>query len=122
MDVATFRQNFTQFRTTNVDIVTAKLNEAAVRMGGPSRVWGGFAAPGGELTLADYAHGNLAAHMLSIDPRANATALDGKGTTDGQTQYLREYERYQLMVGGGFMVAGNACVGGGPFGGRGFFF
>jgi hypothetical protein len=117
-----FIASFDQFRTVDPVIIASKLAEAAARMGMPggsgpgARIWGSYAAPGQPLQLSDFAQGNLTAYLLSSSPTGNATALDGRQDT-AKNHYLQEYEKFQDMVGGGFVVANGGFPVFGGFGG-----
>ena len=76
MNAATFLAFFQEFRDTDPTIVTSKLVQASVRMGGPdTTIWGSYAAPGQTPTQADIAQGNLAAHYLYMSPFGTSLRL-----------------------------------------------
>jgi hypothetical protein len=110
VDVPTFRLHFPEFAQSDQTYVTAKLSEAAVRMGGnivagPARIWGCFAPSGSPPTIADMAQGNLAAHYLISGPYGTELRLDPKG--NGRSQYLDKYEELErAQCGPAAVVAG----------------
>src|ERR1700692_4051979 len=106
MNVAAFLRQFPEFAETADVIVQAKLTLAAVRMGGPdTSVWGAFAGPSQPLTLADLAHGYLAAHYLALSPFGTETRLEpGKA----RTTYLEVWEDLVQSLAPGILVAGGS--------------
>ena len=103
-----FLQSFEEFVQVSPIVVQAKLLQAAARMGGASTgepdptVWGPVASLGQNPTIADIAHGNLAAHYLITSPYGAPMRLKGsKGST-----YLDVFNDLELSVAGGFIVSG----------------
>lgn len=102
-----FVQLFPEFAETNALLIAGKLQLAAVRMGGPdSTVWGATAAAGQQPTTADYAQANLAAHMLMASPFGTSTLLAANKGGKASTIYLEEFERMELAMCSGAVVAG----------------
>jgi hypothetical protein len=117
MTPAAFLACYPEFRRTDPTLVTAKLTQAAAQMGGPDpTVWGPFAdvaqpgQPQGQ-TIADVAHGALAAHLLITSPFGTDMRLDPK--SKGRSSYLDVFDEMRLAVASGPQVAGaTPAVGG----------
>lgn len=107
MLAADFLKLFPEFAETNPLLVSAKLQLAAARMGGPDySVWGPpSSTPGVTPSLADTAQGNLAAHLLMTSPFGTSTLLVQKKGDSSKTAYLEAFEELELAVAGGFQVA-----------------
>jgi len=84
-------------------LITAKLQLAAARMGGPDfSVWPAFDTTGSAPSMTDLAQGNLAAHYLISSPFGTETRLDPK---DGGSVYLDAFNDAQEAVVPKFLVA-----------------
>lgn len=101
-----FRQHFPEFARVSPPLIAAKLAIAAAKMGGPDvTVWGPFAPAGAPPTLADAAHGYLAADLVWNSPNGGATLLTTqKG--DRKSHYRKEFEELETAVCHGPLVAG----------------
>jgi hypothetical protein len=109
---STFVQLFPEFAETNAILVAGKLTLAATRMGGPdATVWGPFAQPGQAPTTADLAQANLAAHLLMTSPMGTSTLLAANTGGKVSTAYFEEFERLELAMCSGAVVAGGATPG-----------
>lgn len=109
MDLGTFKMHFPEFRETDPQLIVAKLQAAAARMGGPdSSVWGSFAASGQNPTLADIAQGNLAAHYLIKSPFG--TEMRKADDDSSGSSYFDVFEELQEAVAGGGIVAGGPTL------------
>lgn len=107
MDLANFQAHFPEFRETDPQLVVAKLQAAAARMGGPDvTVWGGFAQPGQLPTIADIAQGNLAAHYLIKSPFGTEMRASADKNATSRSSYLDVFEDLVQSVAGGFAVSG----------------
>lgn len=92
MNIDQFRLRFPEFSETPDAIVSANLADTLLEFS--VDVWG---------DLLDRGHGNLTAHLLSSTPYGQQAKLVAK---DGQTTYMKEYERLRAIVGcGGVHVA-----------------
>ena len=112
MQVATFVQLFPEFAETNAIAVAGKLTLAATRMGGPdTTVWGSFAPAGAQPAFADYAQANLAAHLLMTSPTGTSTLLAANQGGKVSTAYFEEFERLELAMCSGAVVAGGGTPG-----------
>jgi hypothetical protein len=90
LKVSDFFARFPEFAATDLSLITAALNDAALQI--DTRVWGNLAGTG---------HGYLAAHMLDLSPFGQAARLVAK---DGSTTYFTHYTRLVRMVAPGFRV------------------
>lgn len=112
MTPQTFRARYPEFNEVSPNLIAQVLAEAEARMGGPdASVWGGFAQPNAAgvqaaPTLADVAHGALAADILITGPFGASLGL--KSTGDGPSIYRRTFDELVESVAGGFLVAGGA--------------
>jgi hypothetical protein len=75
---ASFFVSFPEFSATDVNLVDAKLAEAAAEI--DQDVWGDRATAG---------HGYLAAHLLAMSPFGNAAKLVDKSSTTYEVHYKR---------------------------------
>ena len=110
MIFAKFIQTFPEFEQTSPPYVQAKLDEASAMMGmngtgGGCLAWGSFATPGQPITLADVAHGNLAAALLWEEPLGAGTLLVSQNTSE-PCRYRKKYNElessiFPLVVAGG---------------------
>lgn len=105
MDASTFKLHHPEFKETDPQLIVAKLQAAAVEMGGPDVfVWGAFAGPGQNPTTADIAQGYLAADLLITSPFG--TELRQAEGAESPSKYRLQFDRLMIAVGGGFAVAG----------------
>jgi Protein of unknown function (DUF4054) len=85
-----FFRRFPEFAATDLSLITATLDDAALQI--DVNVWGNLAGTG---------HGYLTAHMLALSPFGQAARLVAK---DGTTTYQTHYNRLVRMVAPGFRV------------------
>ena len=105
MDVTTFQTHFPEFRDTDPTLIGAKLQEAAIMMGGPDpQIWGSLSTAGQPLTLGDVAQGNRAADLLISSPEGLATLMTGDRSKP--SLYLQKYNELVSSLCVGPLVAG----------------
>lgn len=92
MTAAEFKALFPEFVSAPDALVTSRLAWAAPRT--PADIWG---------ELQDQGQAFLAAHFLALLPNGKEMR---KGEKPGESMYLRERERLELIVSSGFRIAG----------------
>lgn len=102
-----FLQNFPELTRVGSVLIAAKLAIAAAKMGGPAvNPWGPLAAQGAPPTIADAAHGFLAAALIWESPNGGATLLPSMKPGGAKNRYRLEFEEIETALCTGGIVAG----------------
>lgn len=101
-----FIQNFPELAKVGPVLIAAKLAIAAAKMGGPAAFpWGPLAPQGSPPTIADAAHGYLAAALIWESPMGGATLLTTQKSKE-KSHYRKEFEEIETALCQGGLVAG----------------